>query len=198
MARSSRRHSLRGREPQGADVKPVERTGEGGGPGLQAERLASRVTWGRPSSIMWTRRAGARPLREPDPENMHNQELLEGSHKVWKPVAEEGALEVKSLEVSPASRRYQRASLLSQPLGISCNAYIINILIPGKKKNKSSESVMLHTNKSEDVLRLLTASYPRLPLLHPAPSFTQPPPSETKKDQGLGPLTESGLFFLPP
>lgn len=82
LAGSSRRHSLGGREPQGADVKPVERTGEGGGPRLPAERLASRVTWGRPSSVTWTRRAGARPLREPDPENMHNQELLESSHKV--------------------------------------------------------------------------------------------------------------------
>ena len=46
LARSSRRHSLGGREPQGADVKPMKRTGERGGPGLQAERPESRVTWG--------------------------------------------------------------------------------------------------------------------------------------------------------
>lgn len=36
----------RGREPQGADLKPMERTGERGGRGLRAERLAQGGTWG--------------------------------------------------------------------------------------------------------------------------------------------------------
>ena len=57
--------------------------------------------------------------------------------------------------------------------------------------DKSLEYVMLHTSRNEDVLGLL-------PLTPVCPSSTHLPPSETKEDQGLGSLTEPGLFFLPP